>query len=100
MFLWEQESDSIDGTVNGRRAVSSAQISGDIVTLGKFSEMLIGSWLGIEFLVNNYTRAVQGSDSDPDHVAGRRPISLRVSIRRQHRQRRTIGRAHLLCIVC
>jgi HK97 family phage major capsid protein len=59
VYLWEQESGSIDGTVNGRRAVSSAQISGDIVILGKFSEMLIGSWLGIEFLVNNHTRAHQ-----------------------------------------
>ena len=57
-FLWEQESGSIDGTVNGRRAVSSAQMTGDIVILGKFSEMLIGSWLGVEILVNTHSRAI------------------------------------------
>jgi len=38
--VWEQRDDELDGRVNGRRAVSSAQISGDIVILGKFSEML------------------------------------------------------------
>ena len=38
--------------INGRRAVSSVQIANDIELLGKFSEMLIGSWLGVEILVN------------------------------------------------
>jgi hypothetical protein len=58
VYLWEQENDELDGRVNGRRAVSSAQIANDIVILGKFSEMLIGSWLGLEILVNNHTRAI------------------------------------------
>jgi len=58
-FLWQQRDDELDGRVNGRRAVSSAQISGDIVILGKFSEMIIANWLGIELLVNNHTRAHQ-----------------------------------------
>jgi hypothetical protein len=58
-FLWEQRDDELDGRVNGWRAVSSAQITGDIVILGKFSEMLIGNWLGIEILVNNHSRAIQ-----------------------------------------
>jgi hypothetical protein len=58
-FLWEQEYGEIDGNVNGRRAVSSAQITNDGVILGKFSEMLIASWIGIELLVNNHSRAQQ-----------------------------------------
>jgi hypothetical protein len=28
------------------------------VILGKFSEMLIGSWLGVEILVNTQSRAI------------------------------------------
>ena len=58
-FLWQQRDDELDGRVNGRRAVSSAQITGDIVILGKFSELLIANWLGVELLVNNHTRAHQ-----------------------------------------
>jgi hypothetical protein len=57
-FLWQQRDDELDGRVNGRRAVSSAQMTGDIVLLGKFSEMLVGTWLGVELLVNNHTRAI------------------------------------------
>jgi HK97 family phage major capsid protein len=57
-FLWQQRDDELDGRVNGRRAVSSAQITGDIVILAKFSEMLIGSWLGVEVLVNTHSRAI------------------------------------------
>jgi hypothetical protein len=58
VYLWEQRDDELDGRVNGRRAVSSAQITGDIVILGKFSEMIIASWLGAEILVNNHSRAI------------------------------------------
>jgi HK97 family phage major capsid protein len=58
VYLWEQENDELDGRVNGRKAVSSAQITGDIVILGKFSEMLIGTWLGIELNVNPNSRAI------------------------------------------
>jgi Phage capsid family len=58
VYLWEQENDELDGRVNGRRAVSSAQMTGDIVLLGKFSEMIIANWLGVEILVNNHTRAI------------------------------------------
>jgi HK97 family phage major capsid protein len=57
-FLWQQRDDDLDGRVNGRRAVSSAQITGDIVLLGKFSEMIIANWLGVEILVNNHSRAI------------------------------------------
>ena len=57
--VWEQRDDELDGRVNGRRAVSSAQITGDIVILGKFSEMLIGTWLGIDLNINSHTRAQQ-----------------------------------------
>lgn len=38
---------------------SSAQITGDIVILGKFSELLIGSWIGVALLVNAHSRAHQ-----------------------------------------
>jgi hypothetical protein len=58
VYLWEQENDELDGRVNGRRAVSRAQITGDIVILGKFSEMLVGTWLGVGIVVNNHTRAI------------------------------------------
>jgi hypothetical protein len=56
--VWEQRDDELDGRVNGRRAVSSAQITGDIVILGKFSEMILANWLGVELLVNTHTRAI------------------------------------------
>jgi hypothetical protein len=58
-FLWEQENDEQDGRVNGRKAVSSAQMTGDIVLLGKFSEMIIGTWIGVEINLNSHTRAQQ-----------------------------------------
>jgi HK97 family phage major capsid protein len=58
-FLWEQRDDEMDGRVNGRKAVSSAQMTGDIVLLGKFSEMLIGTWLGVDINLNSHTRAQQ-----------------------------------------
>ena len=53
--VWQQRDDELDGRVNGRKAVSSA---GDIVILGKFSEMLIGTWLGVELIVNTRSRAI------------------------------------------
>jgi HK97 family phage major capsid protein len=59
VYLWEQENDEMDGRVNGRRAVSSAQMTGDIVLLGKFSEMLLATWLGIDINHNSHTRAQQ-----------------------------------------
>jgi hypothetical protein len=58
-FLWQQRDDEMDGRVNGRRAVSSAQMTGDIVLLGKFSEMLIGTWLGVDINLNSHSRATQ-----------------------------------------
>jgi Phage capsid family len=58
VYLWQQENDELDGRVNGRRAVSSAQMTGDIVILGKFSELLLATWLGVELLVNGHTRAI------------------------------------------
>jgi hypothetical protein len=57
-FLWEQRDDEADGRINGRKAVSSAQMTGDIVLLGKWSECLIGTWLGFEILVNSHSRAI------------------------------------------
>jgi Phage capsid family len=59
VYLWQQENDELDGRVNGRRAVSSAQMTGDLVLCGKFSEMIVANWLGVDLLVNNHTRAIQ-----------------------------------------
>jgi hypothetical protein len=56
--VWQQRDDELDGRVNGWKAVSSAQITGDIVLLGKFSEMIIANWLGIELNVNAHSRAI------------------------------------------
>jgi hypothetical protein len=57
-FLWKQRDDEPDGRVNGRKAVSSAQIANDIVILGKFSELILATWLGVEILVNTHSRAI------------------------------------------
>jgi HK97 family phage major capsid protein len=58
-YLWEQEPDELDGTVIGRRAISSAQITDDKVIFGKWSELLICTWLGVELLTNPVSRAKQ-----------------------------------------
>jgi len=57
-FLWSQpDDDDMFGRVNGRRAISSTQIPAGQVILGKWSEMLICSWVGVEILVDPFSLA-------------------------------------------
>jgi hypothetical protein len=57
-FLWENSGDDPTfGRVNGRRAISSTQLPAGQVIFGKWSEMLICSWIGIEILVDPYSLA-------------------------------------------
>ena len=59
-FLWENTGDDDTfGRVNGRRAISSTQLPAGQVILGKWSEMLICSWIGVEILVDPFTLASQ-----------------------------------------
>jgi hypothetical protein len=61
-FLWENTSDPSDpfGRVNGRKAISSTQIQGSKVIFGKWSEMLICTWLGLDIMVDPFSLAVTG----------------------------------------
>jgi hypothetical protein len=61
-FLWENTGDPADtfGRVNGRRAVSSTQLSNGQVIFGKWSEMLICSWFGLDVMVDPFSLATQG----------------------------------------
>src|SRR6516225_9633934 len=57
-FLWENtDDDDTFGRVNGRRAISSTQLPAGQVVFGKWSQMLICSWLGVEILVDPYSLA-------------------------------------------
>jgi hypothetical protein len=57
-FLWEQpDNDPIFGRVNGRRALSSTQLAPGTILFGRWSEVLICIWLGIEILVDKFSLA-------------------------------------------
>jgi HK97 family phage major capsid protein len=58
-FLWEQLPGEIDGYVAGRKAISTSQLPTGKVIFGRWSDALIGTWVGTEILVNPYLRAVQ-----------------------------------------
>jgi hypothetical protein len=59
-FLWENDDDDdVFGRVNGRRAISSTQLPAGQVIFGKWSEMIIASWVGLEILVDPFTLAAQ-----------------------------------------
>jgi hypothetical protein len=59
-FLWENtDDDDTFGRVNGRRAISSTQVPAGQVILGKWSEMIIASWVGVEILVDPFSLATQ-----------------------------------------
>jgi hypothetical protein len=47
------------GAFNGRRAISSTQLPTGQVVFGKWSEMLICNWVGVEILVDPFTLASQ-----------------------------------------
>jgi hypothetical protein len=61
-FLWENTADPADpfGRVNGRRSIASTQIPGSKVIFGKWSEMLICTWLGADVMVDPFSLAVTG----------------------------------------
>ena len=57
-FLWENLPDDPDfGRVNGRRAISSTLLPAGQVIFGKWSELLICTWLGVEIFVDPYSLA-------------------------------------------
>ena len=65
-FMWEDGSNPLVdgggmsfGLVNGYKALASKQVAGDVVIFGKWSEMLIGMWGGIDLVVDNITLAHQ-----------------------------------------
>jgi HK97 family phage major capsid protein len=60
-YLWENTDDPDDtfGRVNGRRAISSTQLPAGSVVFGKWSEMLICSWIGIDVVVDPFSLAHQ-----------------------------------------
>jgi HK97 family phage major capsid protein len=59
-FLWENsDDDDTFGRVNGRRAISSTQLPAGQVVFGKWSEMLICTWVGLEILVDPFSLAAQ-----------------------------------------
>jgi HK97 family phage major capsid protein len=59
-FLWENtDDDDTFGRVNGRRAISSTQLPAGKVIFGKWSEMLICTWVGLEILVDPFSLASQ-----------------------------------------
>jgi hypothetical protein len=59
-FLWTQpDDDDIFGRVNGRRAISSTQLPAGQVIFGRWSDVLICSWIGVEILVDPFTLASQ-----------------------------------------
>jgi hypothetical protein len=59
-FLWENtDDDDTFGRVNGRKAISSTQIGTGMVIFGKWSEMIIASWVGVEILVDPFSLATQ-----------------------------------------
>jgi hypothetical protein len=58
VYLWENTGDDDTfGRVNGRKAISSTQLPAGQVIFGKWSEMLICSWVGVEILVDPYSLA-------------------------------------------
>ena len=57
-FLWENTGDDDTfGRVNGRRAISSTQLPAGQVIFGKWSELMICSWIGLDVLVDPYSLA-------------------------------------------
>jgi HK97 family phage major capsid protein len=61
-FLWEQPDDQLDGRIAGRKAVSTSQVPTGTVIFGRWSDALIGTWLGTEILVNPYQLAIQAEN--------------------------------------
>jgi len=59
-FLWENTGDDdMFGRVNGRRALSSTQLPPGQVIFGRWSDVLICTWVGVEILVDLFTLATK-----------------------------------------
>jgi Phage capsid family len=57
-FLWENTGDDDTfGRVNGRPALSSTQLPAGQVIFGKWSEMIIATWLALDVLVDPFSLA-------------------------------------------
>jgi hypothetical protein len=57
-FLWENiGDDDTFGRVNGRRAISSTQLPAGQVIFGRWSDVMICSWVGLEILVDPFSLA-------------------------------------------
>jgi hypothetical protein len=60
VFLWENSNDdAVFGYVNGRRALSSTQVPAGQVIFGRWSDVLICTWVGVEILVDPFSLATQ-----------------------------------------
>jgi hypothetical protein len=53
-FYWEP-----DNTVNGYRAIPTNQVPGNKVVFGKWNELMIGQWAGLDIVVDIYSLAAQ-----------------------------------------
>jgi HK97 family phage major capsid protein len=59
-FLWENSNDDgVFGYVNGRRALSSTQMPTGGVLFGRWSDLLIASWVGVDLLIDPFSLATQ-----------------------------------------
>jgi HK97 family phage major capsid protein len=59
-FLWENSNDDgVFGYVNGRRALSSTQLPAGQVLFGRWSDLLICTWVGIELTTDQFSLATQ-----------------------------------------
>jgi hypothetical protein len=57
-FLWENTNDDDTfGRVNGRKAISSTQLPAGQILFGKWSELLVCTWLGVEIFVDPFSLA-------------------------------------------
>jgi HK97 family phage major capsid protein len=54
MFFWEA-----GDRVNGYRAIATNQVSANKVVFGKWNELMIGQWAGLDIVVDIYTLATQ-----------------------------------------
>jgi len=56
--LWENtDDDDTLGRVNGRKALSTTQLPAGQVIFGKWSEMILASWVGVELLTDPFSLA-------------------------------------------
>jgi HK97 family phage major capsid protein len=58
-YLWEQPDDESDGRIAGRPVVSTSQLPSGRIIFGRWSDCVIGTWAGVEILVNPFTFAIQ-----------------------------------------